>query len=155
MSDPQVINTLRTKAAGLAKNIRKLERALEQAKVDQAHINASVRLFEAPEHGEQFPLHFSLGRLYQVREVGKLCQEALATGPMDTRELALYAMRAKGLDDTDKHLRSSVALRIVHALRLQEKRGKVQRVGKSGNATVWRMAVPESDTAIPGARGTA
>jgi hypothetical protein len=46
-------------------------------------------------------------------------------------------------------LRSSVALRIVNALRMQEKRGKVQRVGKSGNAIVWRMAPSTIVTAIP------
>lgn len=138
MSDtPQVTNTLRTKAGELEAHIAKLERALEQAKADLAHINASIRLFEAPEYGEQFPIHFNLGRLYRVRELGKLVQEALATGPHDTRELALYALRAKGFDETDRHLRKTVGLRIVQALRMQEKRGKVERVGKNGMVLVW------------------
>lgn len=40
MTEPQVINTLRTKAAELESHIAKLERALAQAKTDLAHINA-------------------------------------------------------------------------------------------------------------------
>lgn len=140
MSDtPQVINTLRTKAEELSAHIKRLERALQQAKADLAHINASVMLFEAPSEGSEFPLHFNLGRLYRVREIGKLCQEALATGPKDTRELALHAIRAKGFDETDKHLRASIQLRIVNAMRMQEKRGKVLRVGKRSGAIVWGL----------------
>jgi hypothetical protein len=140
MSDtPQVINTLRAKAGELDAYIKKLERALEQAKVDMAHINASIRLFEVPPDGSEFPVHFNLGRLYRVREIGRLCQQALAeNGPMDTRELALYALRARSFDETDKHLRGSIALRVVNVMRMQEMRGKVERVGKNGNALVWR-----------------
>lgn len=140
MSDkPQVINTLRTKAAELDAHIAKLERALEQAKADLAHLNASIMLFEAPPEGTEFPMHFNLGRLYKVREIGKLCQEALASGPKSTRELAVYALEAKGLDASDKHLRTSVQLRIVHAMRMQELRGKVGRMGKRGSAIVWTL----------------
>jgi len=139
MSDsPQVINTLRTKAAELEAYIRKLERAINQAKHDLAHINASILLFEAPPAGTQFPLHFNLGRLFKGRELGQLCRDKLAQGDSSTRELAEYVIEAKGLDVTDKHLRNSVALRVVNAMRMAEKRGKVERVGKLASAIVWK-----------------
>jgi hypothetical protein len=141
MSDPQVINTLRTKAEDLKAHMRKLGRALDQAKSDLAHINAAMRLFEAPEYGEQFPIHMNLGRLFRSRELGELCRAAMADGPKDTRELALYIIRQKGFDEGDKHLRVSIALRVVNAMRMAEKRGKMQRIGKSGNAIVWAPAV--------------
>jgi hypothetical protein len=38
MSDPQVINTLRTKARELEAHVTKLERALVQAKIDLSHM---------------------------------------------------------------------------------------------------------------------
>jgi hypothetical protein len=138
MSDtPQVINTLRTKAGELEAHIAKLERALAQARADLAHINASIMLFEAPPAGTEFPLHFNLGRLFKGRELGQICREALAQGPPSTGELAEYVIRAKGLDEGDKHLRTSIALRIVNAMRMAEKRGKAGRVGKRGSAIVW------------------
>lgn len=139
MSDPQVINTLRTKAGELDAHIAKLERALEQAKVDLAHINAAIMLFEAPPAGTAFPMHFNLGRLFKGRELGQLCREALAEGPRSTRELAEYVIQAKGLDATDKHLRTSIQLRVVNAMRMAEKRGKAARVGKRGNVLIWQQ----------------
>lgn len=141
MSDtPQVINTLRTKAAKLESHIGKLERDLAQARADLSHINATIRLFEAPQEGEAFPVHMNLDRLFRRREVGQLCAEALADGPLSTRDLALYIVRKKGWDDTDRHLRTSIALRIVQALRMQEKRGgAICRVGKQGSAITWKL----------------
>ncbi len=142
MSDtPQVINTLRTKAAKLESLIGKLEHDLAQARADLSHVNATIRLFEAPEAGAQFPMHQNLDRLFKRREIGALCAEALQAGPQSTRELALAVIRAKGFDETDRHLRSAVAYRIVQALRMQEKRqGGIVRVGKAGNAIRRRPA---------------
>jgi len=137
MSDPQVINTLRTKAERLANLIAKLEQDVEQARADLAHVNATIHLFEAPEDGSQFPMHYNLDRLFRRREIGELCHEALASGPKDTRELARWIVEAKGFPSPDKHLRTAVAYRIVQALRMQEKRGGVRRMGKRGTAIIW------------------
>lgn len=139
---PQVINTLRTKAGELEAHIRKLERATKQARIDLAHINASIRMFEPPKPGEAFPLHMNLGRLFKGRELGQLCRDALADGPKDTRELARYVIVAKGLDQEDKPLRQSVALRIVNAMtQAQKRRSYVERDGKNGNVIRWRLAM--------------
>lgn len=148
MSDtPQVINTLRAKAADLDVHITKLERALTQAKVDLAHINASIMLFEAPPAGSEFPMHFNLGRLFRARELGTLCREILASsGPLSTREIAEQVIRIKGLDQDDKHLRTSVSLRVVQTMSMNEKRGKVARVGKKGSAIVWGLAIASGET---------
>ncbi|WP_127144921.1 hypothetical protein [Pelagibacterium montanilacus] len=139
-NDPQVINTLRTKASELERHIGKLEKALARAKADLSHINASITLFNAPAAGEQFPLHFNLGRLFKGRELGALCREALSDGPKDTRELAAYVIAAKGLDADDRLLRNSIQLRIVNAMRMAEKRRTgVVRHGKRGAAVVWGL----------------
>jgi hypothetical protein len=140
MSEPQVITTLTTKAEMLASLIGKLEVDLEQARADLAHVVATVRLFEAPQDGEAFPSHMNLDRLFRRQEIGKLCHQALADGPKDTRELALYIIRQKGFDERDRHLRTSVALRIVQALRMQEHRGmRIRRAGKRGTAIIWEL----------------
>lgn len=151
MSDtPQVINTLRTKATKLESLIGKLGHDLAQARADLSHVNATIRLFEAPEAGAQFPMHQNLDRLFKRREIGALCAEALQAGPQSTRELALAAIRAKGFDEADRHLRSAVAYRIVQALRVQEKRGKMARAGRRGSAIVWVGALAQHTGSGPG-----
>jgi len=141
MSEPQVVVTLRAKAENLAGYIAKLEADLEQARADLSHINATIHLFEAPEAGTPFPMHYDIHRLFKPREIGRLCQEALQEGPKDTRELAEWVVATKGFPSPDKHLRSAVAYRIVQALRMQERRGgKIERIGRSGNAIIWRLS---------------
>jgi hypothetical protein len=69
--------------------------------------------------------------LARPREVTTLCKAALlAEGPLDTRELALRVIRAKGLDEADNLLRRSIAFRIVQALTMQAKRGTVVKMPK-------------------------
>lgn len=141
MSDPQVINTLRNKADRLAAHIVTLEAELDAARRALSNVNATIVLFEAPDATSAHPLLMDVNRLFKRREIGELCAEALQAGPMDTRQLALYVIRKKGFDETDRHLRKAVAYRVVQALRMQEKRrGPIQRVEKVGNVVVWNMA---------------
>ena len=80
-------------------------------------------------------------RLFRHRELGGLCLQALAkNGPQDTRELALHAMRAKGLDTGDAVLAKAVAPRVIHALRMQLKRGEIAGGGSRGQCRVWALA---------------
>jgi hypothetical protein len=44
-----------------------------------------------------------------------LCKDALASGPLSTRQLALRVMAANGLDTGDKVLATAVAARLIHA----------------------------------------
>ena len=69
-----------------------------------------------------------------------ICKGALAReGHQDTRQLSHAVMKAKGFGD-DNELRKAVAYRIVQALRMQAKRGKIGDAGKRGNARIWRLA---------------
>lgn len=142
MSNPQIINTLEAKRQHLEDHVCWLEKALEQARSDLSHIAAVVRLYEAPEAGEAFPTHMNLNRLFARGELPKLCNDALeaAHGGLSTRQLALIVIESKGLDARDRHLRTSVAYRIVQVMRRQEKQRRVKRIGKRDGAIVWRLA---------------
>ena len=78
-------------------------------------------------------------RLFKRREPIELCKEALAKGPMTTRQLALYVMQRKGLDLGDKVLAKSIGLRLIHALRKQAQRGGLLRSGKYKAALIWEL----------------
>lgn len=105
-----------------------------------AHVNASIVLFERPDENAHHPVLMDINSVFKRGEVVKMCKEALTNGPMDTRELALWIIKRKGFDETDRHLRKAVAFRVVQALRLHEKRGTgIKRVGKNANVVVWGL----------------
>jgi hypothetical protein len=70
-------------------------------------------------------------RLFGRGEPWVICSAALAKqGPLDTGELALALMRAKGMDTGDTVLAKGLTNRLIHSLRMQEHRGKVRRDAK-------------------------
>lgn len=140
MADPQIVNTLRTKQAELQDAIAYLEGKLTEARTDLSHVNAVLRLYEVgPDPHLQFPAHVNLSRLFRRGEMMKLATAALGASqaPMNTRELAVYVVREKGWDEADKVLRSAVAYRLVQALTIAWKRGKIGCAGKVGGVRVW------------------
>jgi hypothetical protein len=138
MSDPQVLVTLRGKREAIEAAIKAYEEKLDDARRDLAHVSATIRLFEVGDRPLEFPVYMDIGRLFRPREIGKLCHAALALeSPLDTRELALRVMRAKGMDESDKVLRSSVAHRVVQALSMQLKRRQIPSLGKRDGVRLW------------------
>ena len=87
---------------------------------------------------EQFAACFAMGRYCKRGEIVGMCKAALASeGALNTRELALRVIRAKGLDEADKVLRKTVAYRVVQALTIAERRGKVRGCGKAKGVRIW------------------
>ena len=139
MSKLQVINTLTAKANQLEAHIAKLERDIDRARKDLAHVRASMVLFEAPRHNGQ-PAYMNVNALFRRGELAKLCKLALADGSMNTRELAASVIEQLGLDGDDRYLRTAIALRVVQTLSMQAKRDAgVVRVGKVSNVVVWGL----------------
>lgn len=140
MAESHSVHALHKKQDQIRAAICKYEALLRRAQQDLAHINAALYLFEAAGQPQDFPAYVDLSRVYRRGETTRLCLEALKTGPLDTRELGLHVMRAKGLDESDSVLRNGVSFRVIHALSRSEKRGLVAKVGKAKRAFVWRLA---------------
>ena len=141
MAESHTLVTLRNKRDEIERAIAAYEKEIEKARRDLAHVNATIRLFEAPSERTQFPVYVDTLRLFRRGEIADLCKAALKKeGPLTTPELALRLIRAKGLDEGDKVLRVSLTYRIVQALRLQWKRGKVESPEKRGGIRVWALA---------------
>ena len=140
MSDPNIVRTLTAKRDAIERAILAYEKKIESARKDLAHVNATLAIFAAPEGRTQFPVYADTLRLFRRGEISKLCKEALATeGPLDTRELALRVIRAKGMDEGDALLRRSIAFRITQALNLQGKRGSIGTLPKRKGVRMWRL----------------
>jgi len=48
-------------------------------------------------------------------------------------------MKAKGLDTGDKVLTKGIGSTLIHALRMQQKHGKLNLDGKRHGVSVWRL----------------
>ena len=139
MAESLTVTTLRNKRNDIERAIALYHRKIKSAQRDLAHVNATLRLFEIGERS-QFPIYVDTLRLFRRGEIVTICKAALAKeGPLDTRELAVRVIRAKGMDTKDAVLRQSIAFRIVQALRLQAKRKQVAALPKRKGVSVWRM----------------
>jgi len=141
MADPQIVVTLTRKRDAIEQAITAYEAKIAAARRDLSHVNATLAMFQAPDGRTQFPVYMDTLRLFRRGEIVSLCKAALAKeGPLDTRQLALKVIQAKGLDAGDLVLRRSIAFRIVQALRLQAKRGTIKALAKRKGVRVWRLS---------------
>jgi hypothetical protein len=141
MADPQIVTTLTRKRDEIEATIKAYEKKIAAARRDLASVNATLRLFKLDGEASEFPVYVDTLRLFRRGEIVTLCKAALAKeGPLDTRELALRVIQAKGMDANDAVLRTSLAFRIVQALRLQAKRGTVTALGKRKSICLWEAS---------------
>jgi hypothetical protein len=142
VADPHILSTLSAKQAEIESYIRRLEKQLDQARHDLAHVNATMRLFEVNGERTEFPVYVQLKRLFSRGELPRLCREALEASPegeLDTRQLAAHVMAAKGWETTDRALTTSVTFRVSQTMDEHSKRtGKVRKAGKRAGVNVWR-----------------
>ena len=138
MAEPLIITMLRSKRDEIENAVVAYEKRLIEARTNLAHVAATLRMFELTDDPASLPAYVDVGRLFKRGEVVSICFTALAKeGPLDTRELGLRIVRAKGLDESDGVLRQTVVYRVVQALSIQRKRGRVESIGKRKAAVVW------------------
>jgi hypothetical protein len=138
MAESTTIATLKHKRDEIARSIIAYEKRLDQARADLAHINAAITIFAASGERQVLPPYVDVHRIFARGEAMALCKAALASGPMNTRQLALHVMKAKGLDSGDRVLAKAVASRLIHALRQQARRGLLDGTERVRGVRVWR-----------------
>ena len=141
MAEIRTVTTLVAKRDEIESAIAAYEKRLAQARADLSHVNACIALFEASGDRDSTTAYTDIHRLFQRGELTAICKAALAEhGPMNTRALAVHILTAKGLDAGDKVLAKSVAGHVIHALRMQAKRGRIGDAGKTRGVRVWRLS---------------
>lgn len=139
MSESSAVQILRNKRDEIAAAIANYEKRLAQARSDLAHVNAAITIFEASGERADLPPYVDVHRILARGEAMRLCKEALAEGALNTRQLALAVMKAKGMDTTDRVLAKSVAARLIHALRQQWRRGLIERKAIERGVCIWAL----------------
>ena len=142
MRNTYAILALRRKRAHLAGEIEAAERAIARQRASLANLDAALLLFDAERDPTLIPsvrpirirLYFRHGE--QIR----LCLEAVreADAPLETRQVAAFAMRAKGLDTGDLELLAAIVVQVRVALHRLAAKGLIFRIG--GKHCVWGNA---------------
>jgi len=96
-----------------------------------------MAVIEATGEAADVPPYVDLNRVLRRGETTAICMAALEKeGPLDTRQLAMRVIRAKGFSETDKVLAQTIALRVVQTLRMRARRGKVESVTRADGIAV-------------------
>jgi hypothetical protein len=139
MPESRTVETLEKKRDEILRAIAGYEEKIAQAQADLAHINATISIFATTYEGEATRPYVNLAGLFKRGEMVAIAKQALADGPQNTRQLSAAVLKAKGLNPGDKVLAKAIGHRLIHALRLQARGGKLVVVGRQSAAKLWRL----------------
>ena len=141
MAEPHVINALSNKRAELAGIVSQLERQLAQQQANLAHLDATMRLFDAnirpdkihPKQRRARSIWFRPGEC--LRRIYDALREA--AHPMTTHQLAERIIRVKALPMADDRQRELVQKTILGSLNRAKE--TIVRI-EAGGIVRWRLA---------------
>lgn len=141
MAEIRTVTTLIAKRDEIERAILSYDKALAQAHVDLAALNATIAHFQRTDDASDVTPYFDLHRLFKRGEMMVIARAALeAEGELSTVELAQRIIVAKGFDTGNHILRKAIAFRLVHALRLALQARKLADAGRRKNVRVWKLA---------------
>jgi hypothetical protein len=145
MRDTYAILALRRKRAYLAGDIAQAERQLADKYKALKNLDATIHLFAPTTNPELIPAirPHRRGLFFRQGEQLRLCLDALREvgGPMSARQVAEYAMRAKGLPVGNAPILASITVQVRVALGRLEGKGRVVKIISAPDA--WWALAPE------------
>lgn len=144
MAESTIIHALTDKRAELAGAVSDLERRLQQARADLAHVDATLRLFDpaikpttirpkgaAPNRSAHF----------EVGEIARRCREALRDGDANgvtAAEVAARAMADKGISQDNADRAQDFLKRMYWTLVRFRQEGTAVKIGQ-GQSARWTL----------------
>jgi len=140
MSASQIISTLRDKRLEVADTIERLERQVDQHRVDLAHLEATMRLFDPNVEPGTLQTAPPRGRneWFRPGECRRHIHDVLrdAAGPMTTREIVEGVMAAKKMPDDDARTRELIQKTVLGSL--NRATDTIERVEAAGSVA-WQV----------------
>jgi hypothetical protein len=140
MGASQIISTLRDKRLEVADTIERLERQADQYRVDLAHLEATMRLFDPNIEPETLKTATPRGRneWFRPGECRRRIHDVLrdAAGPMTTREIVEGVMAAKKMPNDDARTRELIQKTVLGSLKRAT--DTIERVEAAGNLA-WQV----------------
>ena len=143
IADPHVISSLSRKRREIAGEVADLEKQTAQKRADLAHVNAVLRLYD-PKAAEESVRPKQLAfrqRFFGNGELTRHCLNTLRKAEglaISADEIAIAAMKAKGMPLGDDPLRQQLLRTTLAALKRLIKRGAVEKIGEGVGAR-WRL----------------
>lgn len=134
-----IISGLKERRSAVAGRIVDLRREADKLQADLVHIDAVLRLYdvdpaEIPTKGRMPVRSAYFGR----NEISRRCRDMLREkGSIRADDVAVQAMRDKGLDPENRKLRADLTRRILVTLHDMVKAGQIEKVGH-GRGVRWR-----------------
>ena len=141
MAESSTVTILQAKAEEIKTTIAAYERQIEAAKRNLIAVNMTLTLFtysaDTPV-SETAPM--SMSKMFRRNELPAIVYNALRGQPegLDTRELSMIALSAKGFDTTNAVLRRAMAMKLVNTLDKLRIKGRMEKAGMRGGVVVWR-----------------
>jgi len=143
MRDTYAILALRRKRAYLAGEIAKTERLLADQRKVLATLDATIQLFEPTANPELMPAirPHRRGLFFRQGEQTRFCVSALreAQRPLSARQVAVYAMEAKGLPTDNAPIVAKITMQVRVALGRLEAKGMAVKIIRAPDAW-WVLA---------------
>lgn len=140
MSEPIAGLAVKRRRDLISVTIARYEKLILAAQHDLTHVNSALRLFAATGEAADLSPYVDLNRVLRRGETTTFCMAALEQeGLLDTRQLAMRVIMAKGFSETDKVLAQTIALRVVQTLRMRARQGKVESVTRTKGVCIWRI----------------
>jgi L-aminopeptidase/D-esterase-like protein len=147
MEDAQVISGLLEKREKLLQKVKTLRKQAMKHKGEVAQIDAAIALFATDlTAAKRKASRFARSEHFGIGELTRRCQEGMrgATEPVAAGDLALRAMRDKGLDPTDTATLADFCQRFIWTLNRMLAHGKVEKIGRGPDAR-WAVPTDASD----------
>jgi hypothetical protein len=134
MSEPHVISALRARRLDIAAQLHDTEKKVSKLRAALANLDAAMILL-TPDHPDGIPKRrdYRRTKYFDRKELPRLALDALreAKGPVSLGDIALHAIRAKGLSESAQ---DAVMGMLFPVLRNFVARGTVTKIGKSRNS---------------------
>jgi hypothetical protein len=142
MSESHVVSGLKAKRAEIAGHIRELEKEVKVWRARQAHVDASIKLFDPDfkletikPRRKRHPAHY-----FRHGEQGRLILDTLREHPgITATEIATRLLTLKSIP-TDPDTVTEAKDRALLALRILRRSGRVTREGVAGVEPRWTIA---------------
>ncbi|NYZ17995.1 hypothetical protein HL658_36115 [Azospirillum sp. RWY-5-1] len=152
MGEPHVVSALREKRAEISGVIVELERRIALHRAGLVHLDATLRLFIPDLEPESIPPKkppAARSHYFATGELARRCLDALRVAEgrvVAAEEIAVAALRDKGLDPEDRKTRSDFIQRVLNTLTTLKGKGTVEKVGH-GLGARWRLPAEPADHA--------
>ena len=143
MAEPHVLSTLKAKRTEIAGLIEHHQQAINQARADLLHIDATLRIFGYAEDPGTIPAKRSVtANLFGRGELQRTIFDLLRSAPdgMTCAALSEAIIEREGWQAGDRVLRMSLANKVGGVLLKQSRRGAVAAEKPDGWENVWRLS---------------